>query len=297
VPPNRTQKRMGYSNMSERVDLARLTRHVVALPGGPCNRPALTTLVQVPETPIWVPIDRDVVEAVVTELLRNSSESITMKGVLEIALEPDQNARRAAMSVRDSGVGFEPNDAEKQFDLPAEKGHVDMRALRDRVRGLAGDVLVSSRGMGHGSEFTMLLPMLEEESVVKEPPPLPPSVARKRILIVEDNRDGADTLSRFLQLAGHDVRIAGTGPEGLRIALEIRPEFILCDIGLPDLDGYHLADELRKAPATAHAHLIAITGYGSERDRERSRIHGFEHHITKPADAESLLELIRSTDP
>src|SRR5277367_1457614 len=100
---------MGNSNMSERVDLARLTRHVVALPGGPCNRPALTTLVQVPETPIWVPIDREVVESVVTELLRNSSELIRMKGVLEIALEPDQNARRAAMSVRDSGVGFEPD--------------------------------------------------------------------------------------------------------------------------------------------------------------------------------------------
>ena len=172
-----------------------------------------------------------------------------------------------------------------------------MRALRNRVRDLGGDLVASSRGMGHGSQFTMRLPMLEEESVVKEPPPLPPTVERKRILIVEDNRDGADTLSRFLELAGHDVRVAGTGPEGLRIALEIRPEFILCDIGLPDLDGYHLADELRKEPATANAHLIAITGYGSDRDRERSRIHGFEHHLTKPADAESLLELIRTTVP
>jgi CheY-like chemotaxis protein len=283
--------------MQDRVDLARLTRHLVALPGGPCNRPGLTTLVQVPEIPVWIRIDRDLLEPIVADFLRNSAQSITMKGTLEIAIEPNSISHLVKMAVRDSGIGFDAADAEQAFDPPSISGHVDMRAFRDRVRALGGDVAAASRGLGHGSEFSMCLPLEDEASVVARVPNEFPTSDPRRILIVEDNRDGADTLSRFLELAGHHVRIASTGPEGLRVALELHPDFILCDIGLPDLDGYHLADELRKEPATAKAHLIAITGYGSDRDRERARTHGFEHHFTKPADAEALLELIRTTVP
>jgi CheY-like chemotaxis protein len=283
--------------MQDRVDLARLIRHFVAIPDGPCNKPGLTTLVQVPEIPVWISIDRGTLEGFVIDLLRNSAESITMKGVLEIIVEPKREERLVSVSVRDSGVGFELDDSEMQFDPASNLGHVDMKALRKQVRELGGDLVAVARGMGQGGQFTMQLPMEDEASVLTGSPATPSADPRKRILIVEDNRDGADTLSRFLKLAGHDVRVASTGPEGLRVALELHPDFILCDIGLPELDGYRLADALRKDPATANAHLIAITGYGSDRDRERSRIHGFEHHITKPADAEFLLELIRTTEP
>jgi two-component system CheB/CheR fusion protein len=201
------------------------------------------------------------------------------------------------MLVRDTGVGYEPGEAEHAFDPPSSFQSVDLRAVRARIRELGGDVVASSLGLSHGTELAVRLPLEEEASVVEHVPDAPQTDAPRRILIVEDNRDGAETLSMFLQMAGHDVRVAATGPEGLKMAREIHPEFILCDIGLPDLDGYHLADEFRKDPAAAKTHLIAITGYGSDRDRQLSRVHGFEHHITKPADAESLLELIRTTVP
>jgi two-component system CheB/CheR fusion protein len=285
----------GESKMPDRLDLARLTRHIVADPTGPCNKPGLTVLVQVPETPVWVGIDREILEPLVIDLIRSAAESITMKGIVEIVLDPDRSAHEVRMLVRDTGVGFEPGAAEHVFDPPSQADCIDMRALRERIRAAGADVTASSRGLSHGTELAVRLPLEDEASVVTHVPAEPHANGRRRILIVEDNADGAQTLSRLLEMAGHDVRIASTGPEGLKIALESHPEFILCDIGLPELDGYHLADELRKEPSTAKTHLIAITGYGSDKDKQLSRVHGFEHHLTKPADAESLLELIRTT--
>jgi CheY-like chemotaxis protein len=113
-----------------------------------------------------------------------------------------------------------------------------------------------------------------------------------RVLVVEDNRDAAESLRLLLELLGHDVRVAYTGTAGLEAARQWQPEVVVCDIGLPGLDGYGVASELRRSPATASAQLIALTGYGQEEDRRRSLEAGFDVHLTKPAEPEVLQKLI-----
>ncbi len=113
-----------------------------------------------------------------------------------------------------------------------------------------------------------------------------------RVIIVEDNHDAAYTLRLLLELHGYEVRVACTGPEGVRLVQEWPPDVVLCDIGLPGLDGYGVAIALRQHPATAQARLIAVTAYGSDADRQRSHEVGFEQHLVKPVDPDALLELL-----
>ena len=115
-----------------------------------------------------------------------------------------------------------------------------------------------------------------------------PRPAGKRILVVEDNRDSADTLRLLLALYGYEVAVAHSGHDGVRAAQQHRPDVVLCDIGLPGLDGYGVARTLRGNPATAQARLIAVTAYGREEDRRRSHEAGFERHLVKPVDPDDL---------
>jgi CheY-like chemotaxis protein len=119
-----------------------------------------------------------------------------------------------------------------------------------------------------------------------------PPTRRPRILIVEDERDAADSLRMLLELVGYEADVAYTGPQGVEKARRWRPGVVLCDIGLPGLDGFGVAQQLRRDPATADAHLIAITAWGGERDKQRGREAGFEHYLVKPADPEQLLGLL-----
>jgi CheY-like chemotaxis protein len=115
---------------------------------------------------------------------------------------------------------------------------------------------------------------------------------RTRVVIVEDNPATADSLQLLLDLYDYEVRVAYTGSEGVRLAQEWPPEIVLCDLGLPGLDGYGVATALRQHPATARARLIAVTSYGSDAARQRSREVGFERHLVKPVDLDVLLELL-----
>lgn len=115
-----------------------------------------------------------------------------------------------------------------------------------------------------------------------------------RILVVEDQPDVAQSMRILLELLGHEVRVAHTGPDGLDEALQWQPDVVLCDIGLPDLDGWGVARELRRNPATAHVRLLALTSYGAEGDKRRSREAGFDHHLVKPADPAELLRLLEA---
>ena len=109
-----------------------------------------------------------------------------------------------------------------------------------------------------------------------------------RILVVEDNRDGADSLRMLLELYGYEATVAYTGPDGVKLADQWQPDVVLCDIGLPGLDGYGVARKLRQNPFTAKARLIAVTGYGAEDDKRRSREVGFDAHLVKPVDPAAL---------
>jgi CheY-like chemotaxis protein len=113
-----------------------------------------------------------------------------------------------------------------------------------------------------------------------------------RVVIVEDNRAAADSMGCLLDLHGYEVRVAYTGPDGVRVAEAWPADFVLCDIGLPGLDGYGVAAALRQHPATSHSHLVAISSYGSDEARRRGREAGFEHHFTKPVDPDAILGLL-----
>jgi CheY-like chemotaxis protein len=117
---------------------------------------------------------------------------------------------------------------------------------------------------------------------------------RRRVVIVEDNRAAADSMRLLLDLAGYEVRVAYNGPDGVRLAEDWPPDYVLCDIGLPGLDGYGVAQTPRGHPATSRTHLVAVTAYGSEEARRRGREAGFERHFTKPVDPEELLGLLAS---
>ena len=121
-----------------------------------------------------------------------------------------------------------------------------------------------------------------------------PPTRLTRVLIVEDERDAADSLRMLLELVGYEVDVAYTGPEGVRKAVRWRPHVVLCDIGLPGLSGYGVAEQLRRDPATAESYLVAITAWGGEEDKQRGREAGFEHHLVKPADPQRLLQLLAS---
>ena len=116
---------------------------------------------------------------------------------------------------------------------------------------------------------------------------------RTRVVIIEDNQDAAEVLRLLLDLNGYEVQVAHTGPEGVRLSHEWAPDVVLCDIGLPGLDGYGVATALRQDPVTAQAHLIAVTAYGSDADRQRCQEVGFERHLVKPVDPGVLLEVLR----
>jgi len=132
----------------------------------------------------------------------------------------------------------------------------------------------------------------EPEALAAWPSVPKPPGCRRRVLVVEDNPDAAQTLAMLLDLLGHEVRVAYTGPDGVREAVEWCPDVVVCDIGLPGLNGYGVARELRARPSTAQARLIALTAYGTEDDVRRAGEAGFNAHITKPANPDALIELL-----
>jgi signal transduction histidine kinase len=244
---------------------------------------------------------------IVTNLLNNASKYTPEGGT--IALELTQDAATVQVVVRDNGIGIDAALLPHVFDLFIQGERSPHRTQGGLGLGLAlvkslverhgGSVSAASAGHGAGSEFTIRLPRAHGTA-----PVLPVrqqagagSAQVLDILIVDDNEDAADTLSLFLGTVGHQLRVAHDGHGALELAAAAAPHVLLLDIGLPDIDGYELARRLRAMPQTAHATLIALTGYGQSEDRERSGAAGFDHHLTKPVDAAALVRLLGALPP
>jgi CheY-like chemotaxis protein len=165
------------------------------------------------------------------------------------------------------------------------------------VKGLVelhgGDVQAESEGVGRGTTFTLRFPLAwgaaaPQGQIASDGAPPEPL----RVLVVDDIRDVADALRELLELSGYTVAVAFSGPEALEVARQFRPEVVLCDLGLPGMDGYAVAAALRQDPVTAGARLIALSGYGQQEDQRRSRETGFDLHLTKPVKFEVLQRLL-----
>ncbi|WP_075795709.1 hybrid sensor histidine kinase/response regulator [Massilia putida] len=238
---------------------------------------------------------------IVTNLLNNAAKYTPQGGVIELELRLD--ASTVQIVVRDNGIGIDaallPHifdlfvQGERSFDRAQGGLGIGLALVKSLVEQHRGHIGVASAGPGAGSEFTIRLPRAHATPALEVLQHGDTAESRALdILIVDDNVDAADMLSMYLGSVGHRLHVAYEGHRGLALAEEAAPDVLLLDIGLPDIDGYQLAQRIRALPQTAHATLIALTGYGQDSDRERSIAAGFDHHLTKPVDVAALLHLL-----
>ncbi|QGZ65863.1 ATP-binding response regulator [Paraburkholderia acidisoli] len=250
------------------------------------------------------------VAQIISNLLSNAAKYTTEGG--QIALRLDSNEGEVAIRVRDNGIGIAPDELPYVFDLFMQSREAIKRADGGLGIGLAlvrelaelhgGTVGAHSDGLDRGSEFTVRLPLaLAPHGVASSTPvdgaaaqPGPAAPPRRRVLIADDNIDSAASLLMLLELEGHDVRVAHDGPGALALAREFLPHVAILDIGLPGMDGHAVAKALRAQPDTARAQLIALTGYGQDRDRQATTEAGFDRHLVKPAPFDEILREIES---
>jgi len=218
-----------------------------------------------------------------------------------IRLEVHEDDGDALVTVTDNGIGIPEELQSRVFDLfvqgeraldRAQGGlGIGLSVVKRLVEMHGGSISVHSEGSGLGSRFELRLPLLERIAPAEVHAPAM-QVTPRRILVVDDNEDAADSLTMVLQLDGHEVACAYTAENALVLAAEFRPEVALLDVGLPRMDGYELASRMRKLPGFDRVHLVALTGYGQPGDRERALAAGFDSHLVKPAEYRALQEII-----
>jgi signal transduction histidine kinase/DNA-binding response OmpR family regulator len=290
----------------EPVDLAAVVGHAVE-----ASRPAIEQAkhrleVALPPEPIWVTGDAARLTQVLTNLLNNAAKYTDPGG--RVALVLAREGGEAVVRVWDTGVGIPADMLSAVFDLFTQVDRsldrsqgglgVGLTLVKRLVEMHGGSVAAHSDGPGKGSEFVIRLPALAAEAPAAGANGRPPAAAgRLRVLLVDDNVDGAESLAALLRLAGHEVWLAHDGPGALEAAASFRPDAAVLDIGLPGMDGYEIARRLRADPDTAPAVLVAVTGYGRDRDRERSREAGFDYHLVKPVDLAELHRALAAARP
>ena len=306
------------------LDATRIARGKVLLRKAPCD---LATIVQqtamdyrsifdgdrfrfrvvVPSRPFPVHGDPTRLAQVVGNLLHNAHKFTDAGGSVTVRLGIRDN-HWAEIAVEDSGIGIEsamlPHvfDIFKQADQGLERSSGGLGLGLTLVKGLvdlhSGTVHVSSAGVGKGSSFVVRLPLLEDIPVpTAAEVPAKHIDAKHHVLVIDDNVDAAETIRLLLKREGHRVSMAHTGPSGLAMALSENPDVVICDIGLPGMDGYEVARNIRKTKAGEGMYLIALTGYGREEDQARTREAGYSLHLTKPIDFSDLRKVIADLTP
>jgi two-component system, chemotaxis family, CheB/CheR fusion protein len=264
--------------------------------------------ISIPATELVVHADAVRLEQVVVNLLTNAAKYTPDGGMIELAAGREDE--EAVLRVRDTGIGIQPEQLDQVFALFSQgattldrsKGGlgIGLALVKHLVEMHGGSVQAKSGGPGMGSEFIVRLPAVTsgtrsendlqgngEESIGAHEQAL-------RILVVDDNRDSADLQAALLQHNGHRVRTAYDGMDALEVAARFRPDVILLDIGLPEIDGYEVAYRVRQQPSLDGVVLVAMTGYGQPEDRQRSQAVGFDHHLVKPAEFADLQTILAS---
>jgi CheY-like chemotaxis protein len=263
-----------------------------------------TLTVELPKDAVRVWADPVRLIQVFTNLLTNAAKYTNFAGRIE--LRATQELGSVVVSVRDSGIGIAAEMIPRIFTLFAQDK--DARAHSEGGLGIGlalahglvtlhgGTMEVHSKGPGCGSEFIVRIPagLSQAERLPVADNQESPGGLRLKVLVVDDNKDVADTCSMLIELSGHHVQVAYTGGDAIEIAEAFRPQVILTDIGLPDINGYEFAQRVRATPWGKTVVLVAITGWGAQESQQQSALAGFNHHLTKPIDPKTIESLLAS---
>ncbi len=258
--------------------------------------------VSLPAQAIWLNADAARLEQVMVNLLTNAAKYTERGGHVWLTLQ--QEGTEAVLRVRDTGVGIAPETLPRIFDLFTQgersldrsQGGLGIGlALVQRLVEMHGGTVAATSVLGQGSEFVVRLPVVsppQQQPASPSPQSAQSSGQSLRVLVVDDNVDTVTTLALLVNESGHDVRMAYDGSAVLEAALDYRPNVVLLDIGLPGLNGFEVAKQIRQQPALQNAVLVAMTGYGGVSDLQRSFDAGFDHHLVKPGDFGKVLQIL-----
>lgn len=288
----------------ESIELVELVRRTVDDHRSVFERSEVALELQLCKGPVWVDGDATRLSQVVGNLLQNAAKFSGPGGHTRVSV--DVASANALVRVRDDGMGIAPEILPRLFDpftqaestLDRSRGGLGLGLAL--VKGLVelhgGNVQAASAGPGQGAEFTIRLPIARSP---RRAEPLPGRSApphARRVLVIEDNTDAAESLKEALELRDHDVEIAHSGPDGLDKARAFLPDVVVCDIGLPGMDGYEVARAIRAEPALRSTRLVALTGYASPDDRRRASDAGFDRHLAKPPDLMALERMLHERE-
>ncbi|HEV3484672.1 MAG TPA: ATP-binding protein [Vicinamibacterales bacterium] len=290
----------------EIVEIAEVVAKAIEMTSPLLEQRMHTLDLDVPRRGLPVRGDSTRLSQVVSNLVTNAAKYTPPGG--HITIHGSEEEGQLVLRVRDTGMGISPDVLPRVFDLFVQEGQAIDRAqgglglgltiVRNLVERHGGVVSADSHGRGMGSEFTVRLPLASVPSTAEPYAPCDRDPANAsanqslRILVVDDNVDGAEMLAMALSTKGYDTRVAHDGPSALLLADEFQPAIAFLDIGLPVMDGYELAARLRERPGLRDLRLIAVTGYGQESDRRRTGQAGFQHHLVKPVDLQAIEALL-----
>lgn len=287
-----------------RIDLATLLRQCVNDHRAQIDAAGLTLKLELPLSPIWINADSTRLSQAFSNVLDNARKYTAAGGTVSVTLRADPATQQAMIEIADTGIGIAPQQlphvfetfmqADTSLDRTAGGLGLGLPVANGFIKLHDGTISANSDGLGQGSRFTITLPNVQVVEA-KAPAAAAPGQAggKLRLLIVEDNKDAANSLQKILKVCGYTTSVAYDGAAGVDLARAEQPDVVLCDIGLPKMDGYTVASTLRQSNETSRARLIAVTGYGSEEDRRKSRSAGFDAHLVKPIDLQELLSQIR----
>jgi signal transduction histidine kinase len=284
----------------ERIDLRHTVQAAVE-----ASRPLIEEMgheftATVPSEPAFLNADPVRFAQILSNLLNNAANYTPPGG--QIALKAEHNGDEVVVSVTDNGIGIPSESLDSIFQMFTQIGStashsrgglgIGLSLVKGLVALHGGTIEARSEGPGRGSEFRVRLPTRLTRPVESAAPASPAQDRQKlKILVVDDNRDAASSLSMLLELMGHEVRIAYDGENAVRLADEFRPRIVLLDLGMPKVDGYEACRRIRSHAWGADMTLIAVTGWGQDEDRRKSMAAGFDGHLVKPVSPETLLQL------
>ena len=293
----------------ERVELAEIVQTALETTRPLVEAASHQLIVELPQEPLHLEADPIRLAQVLANLMNNSAKYTDEGGHIRLTAQREHD--EVVVRVRDNGIGIPADMLPRVFDMFTQVNRslgrsqgglgIGLTLVQSLVHMHGGSVQVFSDGPGQGSEFVVRLPLRraggqEEPAQNNRGMAADQVLAPRRILVVDDNHDAAESLSMLLKLMGQKVQVAFSAPEALAAARLDPPEMAFLDIGMPDMDGYELARRLRADPELRHMVLVALTGWGQDKDRQRSREVGFDHHLTKPADPEALHQLLADGD-